>query len=139
MCQLQYIATQMMDLACLFLILAFPDRTPAERAVQLMSESISREALKGDLSMAEQLGLETEPKLGSVTYIPRRLELSQQTSAERFGEGQAFATPITRDTELPEACIVGDYHANHMVGRLRDGRPASVRIRHRMRNRSSYQ
>ena len=38
-------ATQMMDLACLFLILAFPDRTPAERAVRLMSESVSREAI----------------------------------------------------------------------------------------------
>ncbi|KIW19536.1 hypothetical protein PV08_00108 [Exophiala spinifera] len=38
-------ATQMMDLACLFLILAFPDRTPAERAVRLMSESVCREAV----------------------------------------------------------------------------------------------
>ncbi len=38
-------ATQMMDLACLFLILAFPDGTPAERAVRLMSESVSRKAI----------------------------------------------------------------------------------------------
>jgi hypothetical protein len=38
-------ATQMLDLAFLFLILAFPDRTPAERVVRLMSASVSMEAL----------------------------------------------------------------------------------------------
>ncbi|KAJ9628120.1 hypothetical protein H2204_009522 [Knufia peltigerae] len=41
-------ATQMMDLARLFLILAFPDRSPAERSVRLTSQSVSRQAL--DLS-----------------------------------------------------------------------------------------
>lgn len=38
-------ATQMLDLARLFLTLAFPDRTPAEQAVRLMSASVAKEAL----------------------------------------------------------------------------------------------